>query len=147
MTGFEAINHHNGWMMALFGAAIVFSGLAVLSFVIAQLPKVFALFERKEAPPAAEKVPEKKPPTVAAGAATDAEQGELDPKRFAAALEPLVKELDDPFQLADLYRLCRAHDLPHPHLTLSTLQRQGILVFQGGGDFTWNTDSTTAQEG
>ena len=142
MTGFEAISHHNGWVMAAFGAMIVFSGLAVLSFVISQLPRVFALFEKRSEKPAVEVITEKTPPPEAASEAES-----RDPQHLAAVIGPLVESLEQPFQLADLYRLCRDNDLPHPHLSLSILQRQGFLVFQGEGSFTWKSVSANAQEG
>jgi hypothetical protein len=146
LTGFEAIAHYNGWVMAALGAAIVFAGLAVLVFVISLLPKVFALFEKgtdkrtvtivSEASAPAEPLPA--PPATASCS---------DPETLAKLIEPLVVELTPPFQLADLYSRCREHDLPHPHLTLACLQRQGYLVFQGEGSFTWKPDHANAQKG
>jgi Na+-transporting methylmalonyl-CoA/oxaloacetate decarboxylase gamma subunit len=147
LTGFEAIAHHNGWMMAALGATIVFSGLAVLTFVISQLPRLFNLFEKKsdEAPsvPAPQKdqeAPEKKIEATPPLASTD-------PADIAKQIEPLVSMLQEPFQLSDLYRLCREYDLPHPHLSLSCLQRKGFLQSQGEGAFTWKPEGATAQEG
>jgi len=144
LTGFEAIAHHNGWMMALFGAAIVFSGLAVLSFVISQMPRLFQLLEPKsaDAPPPIEPEAAKEPARDAAPPpSTD------DANAIALQIEPLVSTLNEPFQLSDLYRLCREQDLPHPHLSLSYLRRQGILQPQGEGAFTWNLKGATEQEG
>ncbi|MGD8366395.1 MAG: OadG family protein [Desulfobacterales bacterium] len=146
MTGFEAIAQHNGWVMAALGATIVFCGLAVLSFVISLLPKVFALFE-KEAKPAAVKIATEEPAPTAQIEVPSSDALCSDPKRLAKLVEPLVAGLTPPFQLADLYSRCREKDLPHPHLTLSCLQRQGYLVFQGGGAFIWKPDQANAQEG
>jgi hypothetical protein len=146
VTGLEAIAHHNGWMMALFGAAIVFSGLAVLSFVISQLPKLFGLFEAgpTESPPDRTEASTK----TAVKAAEPAPAGfSTDPSAIAAQIEPLISMLNEPFQLSDLYRLCREHDLPHPHLSLSCLRQKGILRPEGEGAFTWKSADTTAQEG
>ncbi len=144
MTGFEAISHHNGWVMAALGAVIVFIGLAVLAFVISLLPKIFALFEKEDAEGGEEFVPEKalppEPPPAPGAFCTD-------PKALAKMIEPFATTLAQPFQLADLYRLCRENDLPHPHLSLSCLQRQGYLVFQGEGAFTWKSETVNTQEG
>lgn len=136
MTGFEAITHYNGWMMALLGAVIVFSGLAVLSLIISQLPKIFALLERS---------PVEAPPPAQEDAAPESPSG--DPDDVAVQIEPLAATLGEPFQLSELYRLCREKDLPHPHLSLSRLQQRGILHPEGDGAFTWRTEGQTPQEG
>jgi len=147
LTGFEAIAHYNGWMMAALGATIVFIGLAVLSFVISQLPKLFSFFEKKgpgeSSIPEVEKVEAAPEKTVASPPPLES----TDPKEIAKQLEPLVSTLEEPFQLSDLYRLCRENDLPHPHLSLSCLQREGFLQPQGEGAFIWKPESATAQEG
>jgi hypothetical protein len=144
LTGFEAIAHHNGWVMAALGATIVFCGLAVLATVISQLPRIFSLLEKKppvrtEAQPAAQPAPAPEKIETAKEVAPGAEG-------MAEAYQPLIEELMDPFQLADLYQLARAHDLPHPHLSLSALQRAGVLVPQGEGAFTWRPQTAPSPE-
>jgi hypothetical protein len=126
--------------MAVLGALIVFSGLAVLSFVISQLPRLFSVFEKRPPVPTPEsetQPPERPPPFVLSGAEPE------NTDRAAAFLEPLVQELDAPFLLTDLYQQCRRADVPHPHLTLSLLRRANILVDQGDGVFMWKFDPTT----
>ncbi len=147
MTGFEAISHHNGWMMAALGITIVFTGLAVLSFVISQLPKLFALFEKKSAGAGSVSEPEGVSPTSEKTMEIAPPIESTDPAAIAKQIEPLVSTLAEPFQLSDLYRLCRENDLPHPHLSLSWLQREGFLHPQGEGAFTWKPEGATAQEG
>ena len=46
MYGLEAINANNGWAISVVGVTIVFTGLVMLSFVIAQLHKVLGIVER-----------------------------------------------------------------------------------------------------
>lgn len=147
MTGLEAIAHHNGWMMAVLGAGIVFCGLAVLSFVISQLPKLFSLFEGKSTEAPAAPAPEKAQAAPEVTVDTSVSFASSDPKAIARQIEPIVSTLQEPFQLSDLYRLCREHDLPHPHLSLSCLQRMGFLQPQGDGAFIWKPEGATAQEG
>lgn len=48
MFGLKAISAHNGWAMAVVGAAIVFSGLAVLAFVISQIHKLLGFWDKKK---------------------------------------------------------------------------------------------------
>jgi hypothetical protein len=45
LTGLEAIAAHNGWSIAALGISIVFTGLIILSFTIAQLHKVLDFLE------------------------------------------------------------------------------------------------------
>ncbi len=138
MYGLNAISVHNGWAMAFAGALIVFSGLVVLSLVIAQLHKVLTFFEKKPADfqqdqetPDIEQ-PEDKP-------------GFLLPKPFpedineiARLYKPLVEELGETFYLSELYEILRTNDFPHPHITLTALREAEILIPDGDGVFTWN---------
>jgi len=45
-TGIENITAHNGWAMAITGGLIVFAGLSLLSFAIAQLHKIILFIEK-----------------------------------------------------------------------------------------------------
>lgn len=120
--------------MALAGAMIVFSGLIVLSLAIAQLHKLLELFEKKgdqagALPVCSDELPAKivKP-------------GELltDLAALAETYRPLTAELDETFQLADLYEQALRNDLPHPHLSIKALRDGRFLVAQGDGLFTWH---------
>ena len=139
MTGFAAVAHYNGWMIAALGASIVFAGLAVLAGVISQLPKIFDIFEKlaasKPSAAPAPKAPHRKATTTAATT-----------ESILVQIEPLAATLEEPFQLVELYRLCREHDVPHPHLSLSKLQQRGVLRTEGGGAFTWKSEAAVAQE-
>jgi hypothetical protein len=46
LYGLEAINTNNGWAISTVGITIVFSGLVMLSLVIAQLHRALALWEK-----------------------------------------------------------------------------------------------------
>ncbi len=48
MIGIENITNNNGLAMAAVGAAIVFLGLVVLTFVISQIHKILNLWDEKE---------------------------------------------------------------------------------------------------
>jgi hypothetical protein len=133
LYGFDAIAAHNGWAMALAGALIVLSGLAVLSFVISQLHKVVALLEKREEKPSEKPVAGKKPPKPA----TAPKKPLLDADAFKDKYQSLTEELDEPFELSRLYALAVAGNLPHVHLTIRTLRETGILVSVGDGKFKW----------
>jgi hypothetical protein len=134
LNGLEAIAAHNGWVMAISGAAIVFCGLAILSLVISQLYKVLALLEKR---PAAEPAPAPPAKTVAPPPRQQLPAGPLDIDASALAYQPLVDQLGDRFELAALHRLAEEHHLPHPHLTIRNLREAGIVVSEGEGMFTW----------
>lgn len=130
MSGFDAITQNNGWAMAIVGASIVLTGLATLSLIISQLHKVVALLEKK---------PEA--PTIEASE-TDKKAGNIltenCPTNIDTTVElyrPLIEELDEQFQLADLYALANKYHLPHPHLSIRCMRDAGKLESQGDGIF------------
>ncbi len=140
MFGLKAISAHNGWTMAVVGAAIVFSGLAVLSFVISQIHKLLIFWdnknryfnsgtEKKASPPQA---PAQTPPPPAQVLCPS------DLPAMAILYRTLVESLETPFQLTDLYTLAQEHDFPHPHLTLTCLRQADYLTPRGDGYFTWS---------
>lgn len=138
MYGLEAISAFNGWAMALAGALIVLSGLAVLSFIISQFHKVVAILEHRE---------EKKKQIEALSAQREAEdrQEVIIPDRFpseisetASIYRPLIDQIEQPFRLSELYEISQKNNLPHPHLTIRSFREAGILVNAGDGFFTWN---------
>jgi len=113
--------------MALVGIMIVMSGLSILAFIISQLHKLIAVFEKKEKTPGAAgpfEMPEKFPD---------------DMEEVAKFYEPLVKQLSSSFSLDQLYALTTENKYPHPHLTIRSFREAGILVPQGDGIFTWKS--------
>lgn len=140
MFGFEAIEAHNGWAMALAGALIVMAGLTILSFVISQLHRIVDLFEYRR------KNLEQTQNDVQTGQGIDTTQV-LKPRPFvedinetATAYRPLVDQLGPSFQLSELYAVSNKQDLPHPHLTIKSLRENGILIPHGDGVFSWKQE-------
>ena len=138
MYGIEAISANNGWAMALAGGIIVMLGLAVLAFVISQIHKILILWENRAQC-------FKRSPIPPQSTATEKEQDSSIRAHFSADIhettrlyEPLIEQLNDPFQLVDLYRLSRDKGFPHPHLTITKFQQANILVSRGDGFFSWN---------
>ena len=133
MYGLEAINANDGWAMAIAGALIVMSGLAVLSFVISQLHKVAALLEgglkKRAAPKTADEPP---PPTTAAP-----QPPVFDLDRAKADLKPLADDLGETFELAGLYASANSCKLVHVHLSIRSLRESGVIVPAEEGRFTW----------
>ena len=134
MQGIAAISANNGWAMALAGACIVMSGLAILSFVISQLHKMIAIFEKKEKQADAS---EKEPAHHQTELPT-AEFDILNDLPTAARIyKSLTNDLGDSFSLPTLHRIFVKENLPHPHLTISALRDAGFLVPAGDGNFSW----------
>lgn len=132
MFSIELISANNGWAMALAGALIVMTGLAMLSFIISQLHRLVAVLEKKETAPAedapggtaGEKIPEKFPENL---------------DRVAVLYEPLVKQLPERFGLEALFALTRKNNYPHPHLTIRSFRQAGLLISRGEGKFSWKS--------
>ena len=130
MYGIEAINHHDGWAMAAAGALIVMFGLAVLSFVIAQLHKVVALIENwtnKRRQPIETKVETDTAP----------KRAHLDIAELRKRYRPLTDDFGEPFDLARLYGIATDSGLPHVHLAIRSLREAGVLMPIGDGRFRW----------
>ncbi len=132
MFGIDNITNNNGWAMAAVGATIVFLGLVVLSFVISQIYKILEFWEnrgKKQARP--EEPPKDKGPAFRETRLPTASE-------LCSIYRPLVAQLKEPFQLAQLYEKTKIMDLPHPHLSIKCLQEADILVARGDGTFIWN---------
>jgi hypothetical protein len=134
LYGFENISANNGWAMAAVGATIVFLGLVVLSLTISQLYKLLYLienrgriFRRRKGPDGVAEKPAPRMPVHHMPAGAD----------LALVYRPLAEQLEAPFQLARLYEVAQAVDLPHPHLSIQKLRDDGFLVARGDGAFIW----------
>jgi hypothetical protein len=133
----DNITAANGWAIAAVGATIVFVGLVVLSFAIAQIHKILQFWEdrgthfvrfRAQTP----STEAQKPDTPAYKEQHLPNAGEL-----AATYGPLVAALEETFDLAQLFVIAKENDLPHPHLSINNLREAGILVAREDGTFSW----------
>ena len=138
MYGFENIAANNGWAMAAVGATIVFLGLVVLSFVISQIHKILAFWEKRDTPP-------EQPKEVPAASETPKIQAPAYKAHYLPSVDdlisiyrPLAGQLKEPFQLTQLFEISNKMDLAHPHLSIKQLWDAGVLIAQGDGTFTWN---------
>jgi hypothetical protein len=144
LFGFENITANNGWAMAVIGATIVFAGLVVLSFVIAQIHRILELWDQRDKffnggkKRAAQTVKSKE-----LEAAATKEHHIPTVRELASIYRPLVTQLKEPFQIVQLYEITKKMDLPHPHLSIKSLQEAGILVAQGDGTFTWDNQKAS----
>jgi Na+-transporting methylmalonyl-CoA/oxaloacetate decarboxylase gamma subunit len=132
MFGIDYITNNNGWAMAVVGATTVFVGLAVLSFVISQVHKLLDAWENRSQDKAvAAETPKEKAPARQ-------EQRLPTVSELCSIYRPLVEQLQEPFLLTQLFEKSKEMDLPHPHLSIKSLQEANVLVARGDGTFTWN---------
>lgn len=135
MVGLEAIAANNGWAMAVTGAIIVMCGLAALSFIISQLHKIIAIFEKKVNP---------EEPLAIQRTDFSQQSAEIDILNdLPAAVRiycPITECLGEKFELSTLYKKFQDEELPHPHLTIRALRDGGFLVPAGEGTFCWKRD-------
>jgi hypothetical protein len=124
--------------MAAVGAAIVFSGLVVLTFVISQIHKILKLWDEKEK--FIERFKKKAPAAVAekTDAVVYSERHLPSVDELTRTYKSLVDQLNEPFKLSQLFEIANKNDFPHPHLSIQRLQEANILVTQGDGTFLWN---------
>jgi hypothetical protein len=117
--------------MAFAGALIVMTGLAVLSFVISQLHKIVTLLERPKS---------KKTKPLLEQVAASPVSIRFDPSDLAETekrYRSITVEMQEPFELSELYKVAARHAMPHPHLSIRNLREAGIIVPAGDGRFTW----------
>jgi len=138
LIGIENITNNNGWAMAAVGASIVFVGLVVLSFVISQIHKILQLWEDKEN--ILNRFKKRAPVDDAEEFDTliyeERHLPEVD--ELIRTYSPLAEKLQEPFKLSELFEIANQADMPHPHLSIQSLQEADVLIAQGDGTFTWN---------
>ena len=138
MYGIENITANDGWAMAAVGATIVFLGLVVLSFVISQIHKILELFEKKDEPQEPQEVAP--PPDAPLKLKSQVYKVPQMPtvKDLVSIYRPLVEQLNEPFELPQLFEISNKMNLAHPHLSIKQLWDADVLIAQGDGTFTWN---------
>ena len=138
MFGFDNITANNGWSMAVVGSAIVFIGLVVLSVVISQVHKILKLWEQRDEflNRYKKQAQIEEPKTVKAPVSRQPRLPSV--KELASIYRPLVEQLNQPFNLLQLFEISNKMDLAHPHLSIKYLQEAGVLVPQGDGTFIWD---------
>ena len=140
MYSLENITAANGWAMAAVGASIVFLGLVVLSFVISQMYKILEFWENRGS---------RKSRSIIQPAATEPaksddvvfkEQHLPEVRELSDTYGPLIGELEESFELSQIFEIAKNNDLPHPHLSINRLREAGLLIAQENGTFTWKKE-------
>lgn len=131
VRGLEAINNANGWSMAITGILVVFVSLIVLSVIISQMHRILALVERRGEGMSEKKASRTEAALTEAEIARRADHPLATNSKIDEVLKlwlPLIERLQDPFRLADLYQLAADRDMLHPHLTITMLRQEKIIV-------------------
>lgn len=130
MTGFEAIEAHNGWAIAVVGITIVFSGLTMLAIIISQLYKVIDLWERRA---------EWFSGTRGAQGSDDIPHITVtaDMKETVRQYQMLAERLGHPFSLPKLLDLAQKCGLVNPHSTVNRLLKEQLIIPDGEGYYRW----------
>ena len=117
--------------MALTGAIIVICGLSILAFLISQLHKIVALFEKKTSQGPAEDTND---------IIESAGMFILDDLAATARIyQGISSQLGAKFKLHKLYQILNEETLPHPHITIRSLREAGYLAPSDDGLFSWKT--------
>lgn len=149
LTGLENISAHNGWAMAAVGISIVFSGLILLSFVISQLHRILALFERwyirahkknhKNLKKADEKCDTELPATMTVDKTTAPHKMTDDKQLFEVIrnYKLITHRIGEPFSLPKLLDLAEKRGLNKPYSTVNMLIASEDIVPDDNGFFVW----------
>jgi hypothetical protein len=135
--GFDNISANNGWAMAFVGATTVFAGLVVLSFVISQIYKILELWDRKDQLMSGRRDKTRAPEAPKVEAPRYKVHHLASVEELKRIYRPLVEQLDESFELMQLYQISYKMDLPHPHLSINRLREANVLAAREDGKFIW----------
>jgi len=139
LYGLDAITANNGWHMAALGISIVFTGLILLSFTVAQLHNILRLFDNRDACC-------KKIRGLFKKNNNKQEVGDSDLtlpnniKEAAGQCKLLIERIGEPFSLPRLIELSEKCGMSHPCSTINDLILAGFIVPDGKGYYVWNQD-------
>ena len=151
MYGLKAISAANGWIITVAGISIVFSGLLVLSFLIANMERVIRFFDRQkeklkraklslepELAKSSKKARTPQKPSITKVVWLTAEEIEI-----YNYYRWITERLGEPFSLPRLLKQAEKRGISRPYFHLDMFLRQG-LIYEAEGDkvgfFRWARD-------
>ena len=138
MYGLDAISAHNGWHMAALGISIVFTGLMLLSFAVAQLHNILRLFDNRDA------YYKKVRGLFKNNNKQEVSNSDLslsnNVKEAADQCKLLIERIGEPFPLPRLIEISEKCGMSHPYSTINDLILAGFIVPDGKGYYVWNQD-------
>jgi hypothetical protein len=130
MGGLSGITTANGWLIAVLGISVVFTGLASLTLMLLYFPRVIDWMKAQSPKPL---VPwlkslfyqgERKAP-ISIGPGEILEKGQIEDEE--EALHLLSVYLGEPFKLPQLLEVAERRGLARPHSTINRLLLEGRI--------------------
>lgn len=151
MYGLSAISAANGWLITAAGISIVFTGLAVLATVLANLEKALTAWDkRRELMKRGRPAPRPTPTAEEAAVATPEEETaptvptvDLSPEQMEVHgyFQWLTKRQGEIFSLPRLLEQAEKRGIRNPYTHLDFFLRHGLIQELGGeqrGFYRWN---------
>lgn len=138
MYGLDAISAHNGWHMAALGISIVFTGLMLLSFAVAQLHNILRFFDNRDAHYKKVRGLFKNNNKQEVGNSDLSLSNNV--KEAAGQCKLLIERIGEPFPLPRLIEISEKCGMSHPYSTINDLILAGFIVPDGKGYYVWNQD-------
>jgi hypothetical protein len=136
LYGLENISAHNGWAISIVGITIVFTGLTLLSLIIAQLHKILNIWENKDK---FINNQNHKKSTHPEATVTPTPLMPIKDLETIRQYKLIVDRLEHPFSLPKLLDLAIKVGLDRPHSTINNLIVKKIIVSDGKGYFIWKS--------
>lgn len=133
MNGLEAIAANNGWAIFVVGVSIVFTGLVLLSFSVAQMHKILAFWDNRKSLSLFQPRKKSKP------APPEIIFSEKE-KESARQFYLLSKTLKDSFSIQRILDMAEVSGLEAPHSRLYTLINAKIVAPDNKGFFFWDRE-------
>jgi hypothetical protein len=139
MYGLQAINAANGWVIALAGLGIVFTGLVILAILIAQTERFLKLWDRmceeilKHRPGLLSSEPEiLTPPPRGKPPAPETDRTEIhlshEESEILSNFQLITQRMGEPFPLHSLLEKAEKLGVPNPQSYLNTFLKWGLIV-------------------
>jgi len=143
MGGLAAISEANGWLMALVGITVVFSGLASLCVFIYLFPRLLAWWGELRQLSWQDYWRQRSQRHPSGAAAADDQLDTSDIEDVEAALRLLTTRLGEPFSLPRLLDLASKLGVDRPHSAVNRLILKGTLKGGPDGWYRWENKGTS----
>ena len=137
MFGIEAIIAHDGLGISVIGISVVFVGLVLLSFAVAQIHKLIGLWDKKNTYYQSLKKPQQKDQKTPSASDLTVPQ---DVRRASRQFKLLIEWIGEPFPLPRLLDLSEKCGLFRPHSTINEFIKCKLIIPDENGYYIWNND-------
>ena len=145
MFGLEAISHYNGWVISLLGVSIVFTGLLILSFSVAQLHNILNLWDNRKSLFTKKKEIAKKGIEIVEDFSSLTDTTKEAARQFYTLTQIIMN--DEPFSLPRLIDLAEKTGISSPYSTANKLIKANLIIPDQKGYFVFNKGYIQTLEG